>query len=311
MSLISRRISPAAFVFVLFVAAIYFVTPPPAEASPILIIQVDTVYAYPGQQDVTFPIYLQNLTDTVAGFQLWMMLDQPDIMQFTGGFDTSGTLTSGWEFIDVRSVGGQGFDIRITGLANMVADPYTPGIGFPQTGDIPLIKIKANIYDIPDTTTDRYVVLFMVLGDVNNFHFSDEMGNLIGIYLDTVIDTNWYQCMQWMPPPDDTICLNWQQVSGPPADSIFVDTVIVPHLDTNLVEVIDGAMVIHPCGDANGTGKVNIQDITFLINFLYKSGLPPTPYQTGDSNGNGIVNIQDITYLINYLYKNGPAPQYQ
>jgi uncharacterized protein (TIGR02145 family) len=60
------------------------------------------------------------------------------------------------------------------------------------------------------------------------------------------------------------------------------------------------------CGDVNNTGTVNIQDLTYLINFLYKGG--PAPFCCGDVNGSGAVNIADITYLINYLYKGGPAP---
>ena len=60
------------------------------------------------------------------------------------------------------------------------------------------------------------------------------------------------------------------------------------------------------CGDANSDGLINIRDITFVINFLYKGGIAPNPLQAGDANG--IINIQDITYLINYLYKSGPKP---
>jgi Dockerin type I domain len=62
------------------------------------------------------------------------------------------------------------------------------------------------------------------------------------------------------------------------------------------------------CGDANGNGSVNIQDLTFLINYLYKGGPAPDPSQAGDPNGSGIINIQDITFLINFLYKSGSMP---
>jgi len=61
-------------------------------------------------------------------------------------------------------------------------------------------------------------------------------------------------------------------------------------------------------GDANHSSLVNIQDITYLINFLYKSGPSPSCYYEGDANGSKIINIQDITYLINFLYKGGPVP---
>jgi FG-GAP repeat/Pregnancy-associated plasma protein-A/Dockerin type I domain/Thrombospondin type 3 repeat len=62
-------------------------------------------------------------------------------------------------------------------------------------------------------------------------------------------------------------------------------------------------------GDANHNNIVNIQDITFLINYLYKSGVTPSCLYEGDANGSKVINIQDITYLINFLYKSGPVPK--
>jgi len=63
-------------------------------------------------------------------------------------------------------------------------------------------------------------------------------------------------------------------------------------------------------GDANGNGVINILDITYLINYLYKGGPAPVPFPvaSGDPNCNCVINILDITHLINYLYKGGPAP---
>jgi len=62
------------------------------------------------------------------------------------------------------------------------------------------------------------------------------------------------------------------------------------------------------CGDTNGDGAINILDITYLINYLYRGGPAPDPLGKADVNSDGTVNILDITYLINYLYKGGPAP---
>ncbi len=62
------------------------------------------------------------------------------------------------------------------------------------------------------------------------------------------------------------------------------------------------------CGDANGSLTINALDITFLINYLYKHGPAPNPWQAADVNHSGSLNALDITYLINYLYKHGPAP---
>ncbi len=67
--------------------------------------------------------------------------------------------------------------------------------------------------------------------------------------------------------------------------------------------------VAYVCGDASGNGLVNALDITYLINFLYKSGPDPNPIEAGDASGNGTINALDITYLINFLYKGGPNPK--
>jgi len=62
------------------------------------------------------------------------------------------------------------------------------------------------------------------------------------------------------------------------------------------------------CGDVDNDYIVNILDITFMINFLYKNGEEPLSFWAADPDGNGLTNIIDITYLISYLYKGGPEP---
>jgi Peptidase family M28/Dockerin type I domain len=65
---------------------------------------------------------------------------------------------------------------------------------------------------------------------------------------------------------------------------------------------------LHPYGDATGDGLVNISDIVFIINYLYRGGTAPHDPNYADVNGNCIINIQDISYLMKYLYLGGPAP---
>ncbi len=64
----------------------------------------------------------------------------------------------------------------------------------------------------------------------------------------------------------------------------------------------------YECGDVNDDDVVNIFDVTYMISYLYKGGLPPVNMNAADVNSDGAVNIFDITYLISYLYKNGPYP---
>ena len=66
--------------------------------------------------------------------------------------------------------------------------------------------------------------------------------------------------------------------------------------------------VIPVRGDANGDGEINVGDIVYLVNFLYRNGDPPIPLQAADANCDGIVDIGDVVYLVNYLYRGGPEP---
>lgn len=61
-------------------------------------------------------------------------------------------------------------------------------------------------------------------------------------------------------------------------------------------------------GDANGVGGINLTDVIYMVNHVFKSGPQPVPKCRGDANGNGIVNLTDIIYLVNRVFKSGPQP---
>jgi hypothetical protein len=62
------------------------------------------------------------------------------------------------------------------------------------------------------------------------------------------------------------------------------------------------------CGDPDGNDIVNILDVTYLINYLYKEGPPPVLDRSADANAAGNIKIRAVTHIINYLYRNGPPP---
>jgi subtilisin family serine protease len=61
-------------------------------------------------------------------------------------------------------------------------------------------------------------------------------------------------------------------------------------------------------GDANRDAVVDVGDVIFLINYLYRSGEAPDPLASGDANADCVVDVSDVIYLLNYLYREGPAP---
>ncbi|HEX7401110.1 MAG TPA: dockerin type I repeat-containing protein [candidate division Zixibacteria bacterium] len=61
-------------------------------------------------------------------------------------------------------------------------------------------------------------------------------------------------------------------------------------------------------GDANADAVIDVGDVVYLINYLFKSGPVPSPLEAGDVNCDGNVDVGDVVYLINYLFKGGPPP---
>jgi subtilisin family serine protease len=62
-------------------------------------------------------------------------------------------------------------------------------------------------------------------------------------------------------------------------------------------------------GDANADGVVTVGDVVYLVNYLYRLGLPPDPPSAGDVNRDCVVTVGDVIYMMNYLYRTGPVLQ--
>jgi len=62
------------------------------------------------------------------------------------------------------------------------------------------------------------------------------------------------------------------------------------------------------CGDFNGSENTDIDDIVYLIDYLFLGGPDPIPVDSGDIDCSGGADIDDVVYLINYLFQGGPLP---
>jgi hypothetical protein len=69
-----------------------------------------------------------------------------------------------------------------------------------------------------------------------------------------------------------------------------------------------GRVVSYICGDANSDTKINLLDVSYIINSLYRGGPKPNPIQSADVNHDGKLNLLDVSYIISFLYRHGPAP---
>ncbi len=65
-------------------------------------------------------------------------------------------------------------------------------------------------------------------------------------------------------------------------------------------------------GDVNGTCSpntcINVLDLTYIVNRLFRGGPPPPCPAEGNVDGVGNIDILDLTYLLNRIFRGGPPP---
>lgn len=344
-----------------------------ANAVPRVLIKVGDTTAANAQLNTVISVFMQNFNppgsdpgDTIAGYKIYLQLDNPDIMKFQGdsgtaidttywdctsfsgpnciestlttpsgswdfrhidtndiligNYDTVGTLSAGWQYVTSRSLAGSGYDILLVGLAD---DPFVsgthPGIA-PQTSNTPLLKLLADIKNLPDSLTgdDRKVNIVIQTSFVSNFGLSKPNGSSVGISYQHYLDSNFYVCNQWA----GSNCIGgWQQTSTPPFDSLAVIADSFPFIDTSIVLLDNGSVTVLPgpsyvCGDINNnaTHTVNVLDLNYLVAYFFASGPPPpAPIQRANVNcsmvsGNPTINVLDLNYMVSYFFAGGPIP---
>lgn len=165
-------------------------------------------------------------------------------------------------------------DGKVTYAACSVHTANWPGVKYSyyRRGRVDIDLLRSTFMDLPDEYT-TYAYVYFTLGCMTDYNY---------ISIDSGGHRNFVQVssIERIFPPEENCESGWIYLYAP---------------------------YIHR-GDADGDGTVNMQDIVFLIDYLYKGGETPDPIESGDPDCNCAFNILDITYLIDYLYRNGPEP---
>ncbi|MFH1891573.1 MAG: FG-GAP-like repeat-containing protein [Candidatus Zixiibacteriota bacterium] len=97
-------------------------------------------------------------------------------------------------------------------------------------------------------------------------------------------------------------------VLGIAPDTLFAETLTVTVEDYCDADTLSFVITIYLCGDADRSGMIDIDDVVFLISYIFSGGPPPAPYDQGDADCSGSIDIDDVVYLINYIFAGGPSP---
>jgi len=92
-------------------------------------------------------------------------------------------------------------------------------------------------------------------------------------------------------------------------DSVYVVTFIAqdPSMTADTLET-NLRVVVLMRGDADANHQYTMNDIVYLISYIFRGGSEPTLLEAADVDDSGEVNVSDVAYLVNYLYNSGPKP---
>ena len=106
--------------------------------------------------------------------------------------------------------------------------------------------------------------------------------------------------------PGDMIPAGVIQTAGHNATDVAAIGKYIYVADYYGILVMDGDFPV-TCGDADGSRKIDLLDVSATINYLYRGGSVPD-VSALDVDGSGKANLLDVSYLIKYMYLGGPAP---
>ena len=302
----------------------------------------------PAQDSVIVSIAVENVIEPICGVDLWISINHNTVIQFmsdsvwvcdtvyfncqdssciewledsciaweytdcedtliqcnwvnAGAVRIEGSAMENWGLVDATVYGSQQMMLQLFGMA-IDDSPIPSGVGQHL-----LARLAFQVTDSTGAVLDSLCddSLFYEEFGITAIHvepttkFSDCESGLIGWDWEFFCTDSF--CTEW----DGDSCIAWECTEW---DSAYV-------LDTTAVHFYDGSVTLDcsNCddliiGDADASGAVDIDDVVYLITYIFTGGFAPSPYgvASGDANCDCAVDIDDVVYLIAYIFTAGP-----
>lgn len=287
--------------------AIFTFMPQIVHSAKPIELRVGEVEAEIGATEVSIPVYLQMLGDTLNSFVICLQIGQQDIVSFIG-IETENSLLADWQYVTYSMFPFSSTYVKVEGVAEFPAFPVVKALVGPLTSDLPMFRVVCSVNPAIAPSENSSADVFINHDLLDCFSLNDPHGYGIGTMIDTVIDSSFYLCSSWLPPPNEDVCVSWERVVGPPYDSLLVEEIVVTiPVDPDYYEFTQGSVrIVPPCGDIDGSFDrvVDISDLTRMIDYLFISNIPLVWESRGNVNASidGVVDIGDLTALIGYLF---------
>ncbi len=245
---------------------------------------------------------VDTVSDTICGFaEMWFYAGHPDC----------GVVTHDFVFWFQNG----NFVIRRTAIA-----PFYQG----QLIPIEVIKYEDSAYDEQCNGFSPPIRLnpdFQCVGELS-VDSVDTLGNLTkGVITFTLfLEIEFLDSIFWH---NETSIYMRADVVGLPPDKremifesygthIWVDSNLVSKATCNgfWMNVTWCMCCIGTTGDLNGDGaEINILDLTFAVDRIFRGGLAPVCLEEGDVNGDlASTNILDLTFIVDRIFRGGSGP---
>lgn len=191
-----------------------------------------------------------------------------------------------------------------------------PGLYYAEAADYPLIDVDQTlpvlVHDSlqpirgPDGLASNYVILSV----------DDSARGVLELTLEGSEFVSWAMADAISAPGVDTA--EWVIVKGMIPPKLYMPFIedyttvtVIPSVVSPFLTANNYFLTSHllPYGDANYDNDVNVGDVTYIINYVFRSGPKPRPVmESGDANCDGIVNVADAVRIISFVFKNGEEP---